>query len=119
MFGIVGYQQIRDNVRILYVRLSENFLGNYHLVYKPEMAEYEREAKNVVMEPLTKPNFSNMAKSSKLDKTVYQTVLTNIFHVIGELLAENNIVEIDLQDFGKFFANNRQVLYDPLNKLKP
>jgi hypothetical protein len=28
-------------------------------------------------------------------------------------------VELDLQEFGKFFANNRQVLYDPLNKLKP
>jgi len=39
--------------------------------------------------------------------------------VIGELLNENGIVEIDLQEFGKFFANNRQVLYDPLNKLKP
>lgn len=39
--------------------------------------------------------------------------------MIGELLSENNIVEIDLQEMGKFFANNRQVLYDPLNKMKP
>ena len=46
-------------------------------------------------------------------------MLTNILHVIGELLSENNIVEIDLQEMGKFFANNRQVLYDPLNKMKP
>jgi hypothetical protein len=37
---------------------------------------------------------------------VFQTVLNNIFHVVGELLAENNIVEIDLEELGKFFANN-------------
>jgi len=118
-FGIIGFQQIRENVRILYVRLSDNFMAQNQIGYKPEMAEYENEAKNVVMEPLTKPNFANMAKISQLDKSVFQTVLQNIFHVIGELLSENSIVEIDLQEFGKFFANNRQVLYDPLNKLKP
>jgi len=83
------------------------------------MADFENEARNIVMEPLTKPNFAAMSKSASLDKTVFTTVLTNIFHVIGELLYENGIVEIDLQEFGKFFANNRQVLYDPLNKLKP
>ena len=38
---------------------------------------------------------------------------------MGELLSENNIVEIDLQEMGKLFANNRQVLYDPFNKMKP
>jgi nucleoid DNA-binding protein len=73
----------------------------------------------VVTEPLTKPNFAAMAKTAQVDKNVLQSVLTNIFSVIGELLSENNIVEIDLMDMGKFFANNRQVLYDPLNKLKP
>jgi len=71
------------------------------------------------MEPVIKPNFNNMAKLAQLEKTVFMNVLTNIFQVIGELLSENNIVELDLQEFGKFFANNRQVLYDPLNKLKP
>ena len=60
-----------------------------------------------------------MSKTAGVDKTVFTTVLTNMFMVIGELLSENNIVEIDLMDMGKFFANGRQVLYDPLNKLKP
>lgn len=118
-FGIIGYQQVRENVRILYIKLSENFLANHHLAYKPEMAEFEREANNVVTEPLTKPNFAAMSKTAQVDKAVFQSVLTNLFSVIGELLSENNIVEIDLMDMGKFFANNRQVLYDPLNKLKP
>jgi hypothetical protein len=88
-------------------------------MYKPEMAEFEREAKNLIMEPLTKPNFATMSKNAQVDKGIFQTVLQNIIHCTGELLAENNIVEIDLQEMGKFFSNNRQVLYDPLNKLKP
>lgn len=61
-FGIIGYQQLRENMRILYVRLSENFLNNFSLQYKPEMADFERDAKNVSFEPLQKPNFTNMAK---------------------------------------------------------
>jgi len=47
-----------------------------------------------------------MAKNANVDKGVFQTVLNNIIHVVGELLAENNIVEIDLEEMGKFFANN-------------
>ena len=106
-------------MRILYVKLSDNFLATHHLQYKPEMQQFEMEAKDLAFEPLTKPNFAAMAKSAQLDKGVLQTTLQNIFHVIGELLSENNIVEIDLGEMGKFFANSRQVLYDPLNKLKP
>jgi hypothetical protein len=74
-FGIVGFQQVRESIRILYVRLSDHFMSNFQLSYKPEMAEFEREAKNVVMEPVIKPNFSNMAKLAQLDKTVFTNVL--------------------------------------------
>jgi len=119
-FGVFGYEQVRDNVRILYIKLQENFLQRFHLNYKPEMIELERESKNVFMEPLTKPNYAAMAKTANgMDKGVFQTVLNNIIHVMGELLSENSIVEIDVEDAGKFFANNRQILYDPFNKLKP
>ena len=75
MFGIVGYQQVRDNMRILYVHLSNNFLSNFQLEYRPEMLETERQAKNIALQPLQKPNFSNMAKLAQLDKTVFQNVL--------------------------------------------
>ena len=61
-FGTIGYQQIRENIRILYVRLSANFLQNFNLSYKPEMAEIESQNKNVSFEPLQKPNFANMSK---------------------------------------------------------
>jgi hypothetical protein len=61
-FGIIGYQQLHENIRILYVRLSLNFLNNFGLRYKPEMAEFERNARNVSFEPLQKPNFTEMSK---------------------------------------------------------
>jgi hypothetical protein len=70
-FGIIGYQQIRDNMRILYVKLSETFLSQHDLVYKPEMAEFEREARNLIMEPLTKPNFATMSKQAQIDKGIF------------------------------------------------
>jgi len=43
----------------------------------------------------------------------------NIFTLIGELLSENQNVEIDLADFGKFQGIQGQVMYAPLNKQKP
>lgn len=29
------------------------------------------------------------------------------------------MIDIDLGEMGKFCGNNRQILYDPLNKMKP
>jgi hypothetical protein len=51
-------------MRILYVRLSDNFLGTHQLQYKPEMIEFEMEGRNLAFEPLTKPNYAAMAKQA-------------------------------------------------------
>ena len=45
--------------------------------------------------------------------------LVNILNLIGELLGESPNVEIDLGEYGKFQGMNRQVMYAPLNKMKP
>ena len=58
-FGHIGYQQVRDNMRILYIKLSDNFLQNHQLQYKPEMADF----RGVVLEPVAKPNFATMSKN--------------------------------------------------------
>lgn len=42
-----------------------------------------------------------------------------MFQVIGELLSERPMIDIDLGEMGKFCGNNGQILYDPLNKMKP
>lgn len=34
-------------------------------------------------------------------------------------MSEQSNVEIDLAEFGKFQAMNKQVMYAPLNKMKP
>jgi hypothetical protein len=58
-FGHIGYQQVRDNMRILYIKLSDNFLQNHRLQYKPEMADF----RDVILAPVTKPNFTTMSKN--------------------------------------------------------
>ena len=78
-FGIIGYQQLRENMRILYIKFSEAFMQNFNLSYKPEMADFERDTKNVSFEPLQKPNYSSMAKMAELDMNVFKNTLSNIF----------------------------------------
>jgi hypothetical protein len=114
-FGIVGYQQLRDNLRIPFARLSDNFLQAHGLAYKPETVDF----RGVVFEIKTQPAYATMAKSVEVEKGAFQTVLTNIFQVIGELLSESNLVDIDLNELGKFISTNRQLIYAPYNKLKP
>jgi len=65
-------------MRILYIKLNDTFLSTHGLAYKPEMAEFEKEANNVVTDPLTKPNFTLMAKTAQVDKDIFQRVLSNI-----------------------------------------
>jgi len=113
-FGLVGYQQLRENMRILYVKLSDNFLNHHQLSYQQDL-----DFAGVQTEPLTKPNFAQMSKMAQVEKATFQQVLLNIFQVIGELLGENPMVDIDLGELGKFCANHRQIVYDPYNKLRP
>ena len=60
-----------------------------------------------------------MAKNANIEKGAFFGTLTNIFTIIGELMSELPNVEIDLNEFGKFQAMNKQVMYAPLNKMKP
>lgn len=60
-----------------------------------------------------------MAKAAVIDKQTMQSSVINCLHLIGDLLSEGSNVEIDLQEFGKFSAMNRQVIYAPLSKHKP
>ena len=85
------------------------------LNYKPEHADF----RGVVFEIKTQPAYATMAKMAEVDKGSFQTVLGNIFQVIGELLSESNLVDIDLAELGKFISTNRQLIYAPFNKLKP
>jgi hypothetical protein len=50
---------VRDNMRILYVKLSDHFLLTHKIQYKPEMADFS----GVQLTPVTRPNFTTMAKN--------------------------------------------------------
>jgi hypothetical protein len=60
-----------------------------------------------------------MAKTANIEKGAFAATMGNIFTIIGELMSELPSVEIDLNEFGKFQAMNKQVMYAPLNKNKP
>lgn len=117
-FGTVGFQPLMNNKRIAYIRLNDNFMHMHGLHYNPQMAEFESQAQ-IQMGPLIKPNFSVMAKNVNMEKNAYHQTLLSFFQLIGELLSEHHNVEIDLGAHGKFQGINRQVIYAPLNKMKP
>ena len=64
---MIGYQQITEQIRIPYIKLNDTFLSSHGLTYKAEMAEFEKEANNVVTLPQSKPNFAQMAKTAQID----------------------------------------------------
>ena len=60
-----------------------------------------------------------LATNASMEKGIFNSTLMNIFTLIGELMSEQPNIEIDLAEFGKFQAMNGQVMYAPMNKMKP
>ena len=56
---------------------------------------------------------------AQMEKNLFHNSINSLFLLIGELLQENENVEIDLVEYGKIQSINRQIMYAPLNKLKP
>ena len=52
---------MRENVKVVYIKLSDHFLANNNLGYKQGQQEMETQ-QNVVMGPTVKPNFAAMSK---------------------------------------------------------
>ena len=98
--------------------MSDAFLDMNNLEYNPSMAEFEQNS-TIVLVPLIKPSFQEMAKIANMERSTYYATLLNIFQLIGELLGESPNVEIDLGEYGKFQGMNRMIMYAPLNKMKP
>lgn len=100
------------------MRLSDTFLEQYGIEYKPELLEHEMNSQTISLEPLTKPNFIKIAANAQVDKGILQTVLSNMFHLIGEIMNQSTLVELDLNFLGKIFCNDGQMIYEPLNRMK-
>ena len=100
-FGTIGFQPLRENKKIVYIRLSDAFLDMNGLEYNPQMAEFEQNT-TVILAPTIQPIYAEMAKAANMEKGSFQGTLLSIFILIGELLGESPNVEIDLGEFGKF-----------------
>ena len=69
------------------------------------MEEVEAQTK-IVLSPSTRPEFPVMAKSSNVEKGMFQKSLMTMLNLIGELLSEGKNVEVDLMELGKFQGMN-------------
>jgi hypothetical protein len=58
---------LRDNLRIPFVRLSDNFLQAHGLAYKPEMVDF----RGVNFEVKTQPAYASMAKIAEVEKGAF------------------------------------------------
>lgn len=66
-FGIIGFQPLRENKKIVYIKLSDQFLDMHGLEYGPSMAEFESQT-TVQLGPLIKPNINAMSKSASIER---------------------------------------------------
>lgn len=76
--GTIGFQAIRENVKIVYIKLTEHFLSHHGLVYKDTQQEIDS-SYNLIMGPTVKPNFAAMAKTAGVEKQLIQSSLSNFF----------------------------------------
>ena len=82
------------------------------------MAEVESQS-GIVVSPPIKANFQQMAKSVNADKKAFVSTLQDLFGYMGDLMASQPNVEIDLGELGKFQSIEGQVMYAPVNRSKP
>lgn len=105
---------MRDNSKIIYIRLSENFLHQFGLQFQQDIAEKS----GFVVGPSFKPNYVSIGKAAGLEKQVVATALANIFALVGELFTEHGNVEVDLGPLGKLSSVDRTVIFQPMAKQK-
>jgi hypothetical protein len=83
--GTIGLSAFRDNVKVVYNKLSDGFHAQNNLQYKQGQVEMEAQ-QGIVMGPTVKPNFVAMAKAASKDKDSVHNSLNNLFQLIGDLL---------------------------------
>jgi hypothetical protein len=69
--------------------------------------------------PSIKINYVAIAKTGGIEKAVVTTVLSSIFTLIGEILADIPVSEVDLGVLGKMTATDRKVYFYPKSKQRP
>ena len=75
-FAVVGYEISREGVRILNIKLLENFLSNHHIALEP--GERERMSQNVTWQPQIPINFKTLSERAGMTKGKYQIFFASI-----------------------------------------
>lgn len=93
--------------------LSPQFMAQFELEWDESVVKSKEQSSR----PSAKPDYSAIAKAAGKDKQTAQTIVSNMFQLIGELLSDARNVEVDLGVLGRF--NGRPLIYSPMNAQKP
>jgi len=116
-FGVFGYGPAQGDSRSIQLQVADQFLRQNGLT-RYVSAETE-EAEDFVPGPSVKVSYVTVSKISGLAKGIVTAALSNIFSLIGQLLASTAEVEIDLGMFGRIEGKDRQIRFTSINKSKP
>ena len=50
-FGTIGFQPLRENKKVVYIQLYDDFLARHNLEYSQSMAEFEAQT-TIVLTPI-------------------------------------------------------------------
>eukprot|EP01022_Parablepharisma_sp_SALTPOND_P023040 TRINITY_DN476_c0_g1_i1.p1 TRINITY_DN476_c0_g1~~TRINITY_DN476_c0_g1_i1.p1 ORF type:complete len:4333 (+),score=667.47 TRINITY_DN476_c0_g1_i1:7842-20840(+) len=110
--GTLGQHIQDEKQKFFYVTLGESFKSHYGLTFKMDI-DSEVKITPVAGMPSIRLSHQAIAKDCELDKQTVTYCLSNVFQLIGELLAEGRNVEIDLSPFGKLKGLKREVTFTP------
>jgi dynein heavy chain len=113
--GVFGYHPNYENPKLVCLDMNDVFKQQYGLTFKLDEQDLPEKFNPG---PAVKVSFQALSKSGNLEKQVMSTALTNIFQVIGEILASYNHVEIDLGVLGKLESKQSAVTFKPAAKPK-
>jgi nucleoid DNA-binding protein len=90
--------------------LADSYTLQYALLFKYDEQDCTR---TFTPGPSIKVNYVAIAKTGGLDKNVVSTALNNMFALIGEIMSEFPLVEINLSMFGRLQGVERKVTFHP------
>ncbi len=110
--GVLGQHVQDEKLKFYYINLIESFKSRYGLTFKMDI-EADIKIASTAGLPSIRLSHQTIAKDCELDKQTVNLCLSNVFQLIGELLAEGRNVEIDLSPFGKLKGLKRDVIFTP------
>jgi len=108
--GTIGLHYSADNKKKLFMKLDDTFLSRHNLDFNPPMGFLN---KPFVPMLTTNLNISDLSNICGVDKADLTNCLKAIPAMIGQVLGDNQSVEVDLGELGRLSVNHGTVSFNP------